>query len=55
MLTHHKNGNKADNRQSNLQCLCIRCHANIDKIHQANFAKGGNRVMLEDFNTKYPQ
>lgn len=55
MQTHHKNGNKADNRQSNLQCLCIRCHANTDARHKANFARGGNRVALEDFNKKYPQ
>ena len=55
MQTHHKNGNKVDNRQSNLQCLCIRCHANIDARHKANFARGGNRITLEDFNTKYPQ
>lgn len=55
MQTHHKNGNKVDNRQSNLQCLCIRCHANTDDRHKENFARGSNRVTLKDFNTKYPQ
>lgn len=55
MQTHHKNGNKVDNRQSNLQCLCVRCHANVDARHKANFARGGNRVTLEDFNIKYPR
>ena len=55
MQTHHRNGNKTDNRQSNLQCLCIRCHASIDDRHKANFARGGNRATLENFNTKYPR
>lgn len=26
---HHKNGRKVDNRATNLQCLCLRCHAAI--------------------------
>lgn len=53
MHTHHKNGNKMDNRPGNLECLCIECHANIDDTHRHNFSRGGNKVMLLDFINKY--
>lgn len=55
MQTHHRNGIKTDNRPSNLQCLCIRCHANTDERHRKNFAKGSNRILTEEFESKYPQ
>lgn len=51
---HHKNAKKADNRLSNLQCLCIRCHANIDEVHMKRFARGGNAKELMEFNALYP-
>lgn len=51
---HHQNGKKADNRKSNLQCLCIRCHANIDDAHRRRFSRGGNATDLDIFNTLYP-
>lgn len=54
MQTHHKNGVKTDNRENNLECLCIRCHADVDETHRHNFSRGANRVMLEDFSHKYP-
>lgn len=50
---HHKNGNKTDNRQSNLQCLCIKCHSEVDERHRQNFLKGANSVMLNEFKEKY--
>ncbi|MDE5585729.1 MAG: HNH endonuclease, partial [Muribaculaceae bacterium] len=51
--THHKDGNKLNNKESNLECLCIRCHANVDETHRKNFSKGGKRIMLEEFINKY--
>ncbi len=51
--THHKNGNKTDNREANLECLCIRCHSQADAKHKANFARGANKVLLVDFCNKY--
>jgi len=52
---HHKNAKKADNRLSNLQCLCIRCHANIDDVHKRRFSRGGNAKELDEFNELYPE
>ena len=53
MHTHHKDGNKLNNKGSNLECLCIRCHANVDETHRKNFSKGAKRVMLEEFIKKF--
>ena len=50
---HHKNGNKLDNRPSNLQSLCIKCHSEVDDRHRHNFLKGANLILLEDFKKKY--
>ena len=49
---HHKDGNKLNNKQDNLQCLCIQCHAKIDQRHQQNFSKGVNADMLREFEEK---
>lgn len=52
---HHKNGRKIDNRLSNLQCLCLRCHANVDDNHRDRLINSGaNRIVYEDFERKYP-
>lgn len=51
---HHKDGRKTNNRESNLQCLCIACHSNVNPTHQENFSKGANRVMLDSFTKKFP-
>ena len=54
MQVHHRNGIKTDNNGKNLECLCIRCHANVDDVHRKNFSKGDNFFRLNDFNEKYP-
>ena len=51
--THHRNGNKLDNRESNLECLCIECHSNVDETHLKNFSNGAKKIMLEEFKSKY--
>lgn len=52
---HHKNGCKIDNRASNLQCLCLRCHAKVDKHHESNLiSSAANRIVYDDFCSKYP-
>lgn len=53
--THHKNGNKIDNRLVNLECLCIRCHSMVDDAHIHEFSTGANTVLLDEFNHKYPK
>lgn len=53
MQVHHLNGIKTDNREANLQCLCIKCHSEVDNKHKYNFSKGYNKVMLEEFEKKY--
>ena len=52
---HHKDGNKTNNRTSNLECLCIRCHAKVDEVHKRNFSSKANKIMLEQFNESYPE
>lgn len=52
---HHKNGRKIDNRLSNLQCLCLRCHANVDDNHRERLINSGaNRIVYKEFGKKYP-
>lgn len=51
---HHKNGRKIDNKLSNLQCLCLRCHANVDKHHHDRLlGTNAKRIEFSDFERKY--
>lgn len=52
---HHKNGIKINNRESNLQCLCLRCHANIDENHKRRLtASKAQQLNYKIFISKYP-
>lgn len=53
MQTHHRNGIKTDNRESNLECLCIECHSEVNEAHRHNYSLGGNKVLLDEFRRKY--
>lgn len=51
---HHKDANKLNNKESNLQCLCLRCHSQVDERHRMNLTSGANRLIFEEFERKYP-
>ena len=53
MQVHHINKNKIDNRESNLQCLCIKCHSEVDPTHIHNFSKPNQRLLIKLFLEKY--
>ena len=53
--THHIDGNKVENDDSNLKCLCIRCHSEVDETHRKNFSTGDRAIQLNDFKRKYPK
>lgn len=51
--THHLDGVKTNNDESNLQCLCILCHSFKDKIHQENFSNPRIKQQLNNFINLY--
>ena len=51
--THHKNGDKSNNRESNLQCLCVLCHSYEDIKHEENFNKQRLHAEVKAFVNKY--
>lgn len=50
---HHKNGDKSNNRESNLQCLCALCHSYEDLKHEENFNKQRMLAEVKAFVNKY--
>lgn len=52
---HHKDGNKLNNVESNFECLCIRCHSEVDDNHRRRLTSGANRIIMNDFNSRYPR
>ncbi|MAO07485.1 MAG: hypothetical protein CL596_02100, partial [Alteromonas sp.] len=50
---HHINGDKLFNNESNLQCLCIVCHAFNDKRHEENFSRKRMVHELKSFYDNY--
>jgi hypothetical protein len=53
MHVHHIDYDKTNNRRSNLQCLCIECHANVDDIHKRNFSISYQQRQIQEFKEKY--
>lgn len=51
--THHVNGDKTNNKLSNLKCFCILCHSKVDQRHIENFKKGAMPKQLEFFKKEY--
>lgn len=48
--THHRNHDKKNNNRSNLECLCVECHSNVDEYHKEKFSFEGLKP-LTDFLT----
>lgn len=53
MHTHHKNGDKVNNRRNNLECLCILCHSFKDQTHIENFERRRMKAEIRAFIEKY--
>jgi hypothetical protein len=53
MHAHHINHDKRNNQRVNLQCLCIRCHSQVDELHRRNFAKPHQQRFIKEFNALY--
>jgi hypothetical protein len=51
--THHINGNKSDNSESNLRCLCTLCHAYSDANHLQNFSYKKIKPKLVQFVSQF--
>jgi 5-methylcytosine-specific restriction endonuclease McrA len=51
--THHINGDKANNRESNLQCVCVLCHSHENIQHEENFKNGRMKNEIKSFISKY--
>lgn len=47
--THHRDGDKLNNTETNLECLCVKCHSEIDARHYENTDK----IDLKNFIDKY--
>jgi len=46
---HHKDGDKTNNKERNLECLCVKCHASKDARHESNFSNSKWKRELEAF------
>ena len=53
MHVHHKDGDKTNNKRTNLRCLCIECHSTINPAHRKRFSSRANQLLIEEFRRKY--
>ncbi|MDR0864444.1 MAG: HNH endonuclease [Candidatus Symbiothrix sp.] len=51
--THHLDGDKTNNKEINLECLCVLCHSYKDLKHEDNFDKTRMKKELDSFVEKY--
>lgn len=51
--THHISGDKTNNKESNLECLCVLCHAYKDIRHEENFDRKRMKNEIQAFINKY--
>jgi 5-methylcytosine-specific restriction endonuclease McrA len=48
--SHHINSyEKLNNKRSNLKCLCVKCHSEIDDYHKQKFSTIENQLLLMRF------
>jgi hypothetical protein len=48
--THHINAHeKMNNKRSNLKCLCVKCHSEVDDYHKQKFKTIENQLLLIRF------
>ncbi len=47
--THHKDGNKMNNKTANFQSLCVLCHASVDARHEINYSIKENSAKVKNF------
>lgn len=53
MQTHHKNGVKTDNQEGNLECLCVKCHSEVNDVHRRNFSSAAQKIIIDEYMRKY--
>lgn len=53
MHVHHRNGDKTNNRDTNLECLCIKCHSEVDPTHVHNFSTRTQQMLIKLFLQNY--
>ena len=50
---HHIDGDKLNNKENNLKCLCLKCHAHVDANHLRRLTNGANKYVYDYFMSKY--
>lgn len=48
--THHIDSyDKLNNKRSNLKCLCVKCHSEVDDYHRKQFSSTEKQMLLAEF------